>query len=48
VPHRALTAWFGGAAGRVLVGLDQLVVFGVSVDAAQGGDEVLGGAASAA
>ena len=45
VPDRALAAGFGGPAGRVLVRLDEPVVFGVPVDAAESGDEVLGGTA---
>ena len=46
VPDRALPRGLA-VGGRVLVGLDQPVVFGMSVDTAQRGDEVLGGAAAA-
>ena len=41
-------SWLGDLEGRIVVGRDLAVVFGVPGEAAQGGDEVFGGAASAA
>ena len=41
-------SWLGDLEGRIVAGLDVAVVLGVPVQAAQGGDEVFGGAASAA
>jgi hypothetical protein len=47
-PGRGQTPKFGDFGGRILAGKDELVAFGMVVEAAEGGDEVFGGAASAA